>query len=103
MTNEYKTEINNIFKIFINSFEKKEKIKNNFSNSLQKHLNNFTKEYYNNYNKIFKNSLEENLNAILNKYNNDTSIENINLIVIRSWKKHINKPNINFGRKQKSN
>ena len=82
MTNEYKTEINNIFKIFINSFEKKEKIKNNFSNSLQKHLNNFTKEYYNNYNKIFKNSLEENLNAILNKYNNDTSIENINFIVI---------------------
>ena len=31
MINEYKTKINNIFKIFINSFEKKEKIENNFS------------------------------------------------------------------------
>ena len=82
MINEYKTKINNIFKIFINSFEKEEKIENNFSNSLQKYFNNFTKEYYNNYNKIFKNFLEENLNVILNKYNNDTSIENINFIVI---------------------
>ena len=55
MINEYKSEINILLKIFLNSFDKNEKVENNFSNSLQKYLNNFTKEYYNNYNKNFKN------------------------------------------------
>ena len=82
MINEDKSEINILLKIFLNSFDKNEKVENNFSNSLQKYLNNFTKEYYNNYNKNFKNLLEEKLNIIINKYNNDTSIEKMNFIII---------------------
>ena len=106
MINEYKSEINILLKIFLNSFDKNEKVENNFSNSLQKYLNNFTKEYYNNYNKNFKNLLEEKLNIIINKYNNDTSIEKMIFYCNWSswcWKKYINKSIINFRRKSTIN